>query len=123
MLTHDTAAVVNQQQSKAAVPTCCLASRVSCVRLCVQVRQVLSYERDRVRFLLKAYLRARLDKIQRFAGVCLCAGCCCNRMRQAECCQLWQERCAVVRKGTSSRQLPCSINHVISSPPPTNQPT
>lgn len=35
---------------------------------CMQVRQVLSYERDRVRFLLKAYLRARLEKVQRFAG-------------------------------------------------------
>lgn len=33
------------------------------------VRQVLSYERDRVRYLLKAYLRARLHKIQQFAGV------------------------------------------------------
>jgi hypothetical protein len=29
---------------------------------------VLSYERDRVRFLLKAYLRARLEKVQQFAG-------------------------------------------------------
>lgn len=34
----------------------------------LQVRQVLSYERDRIRFLLKAYLRARLEKVQRFAG-------------------------------------------------------
>lgn len=32
------------------------------------VRQVLSYERDRVRFLLKAYLRARLEKIEQSAG-------------------------------------------------------
>ncbi|KAF6254114.1 hypothetical protein COO60DRAFT_1703476 [Scenedesmus sp. NREL 46B-D3] len=32
------------------------------------VRQVLSYERDRVRFLLKAYLRARLEKIEQYAG-------------------------------------------------------
>lgn len=38
----------------------------------LQVRQVLSYERDRVRFLLKAYLRARLEKVQRFAGRWLC---------------------------------------------------
>jgi hypothetical protein len=36
--------------------------------LLLQVRQVLSYERDRIRFLLKAYLRARLEKVQRFAG-------------------------------------------------------
>lgn len=40
----------------------------------MQVRQVLSYERDRVRFLLKAYLRARLEKVQRFAGKCQHAG-------------------------------------------------
>eukprot|EP00878_Enallax_costatus_P020524 GHUV01021701.1.p1 GENE.GHUV01021701.1~~GHUV01021701.1.p1 ORF type:complete len:129 (+),score=17.89 GHUV01021701.1:176-562(+) len=33
------------------------------------VRQVLSYERDRVRYLLKSYLRARLQKIQQYAGV------------------------------------------------------
>lgn len=32
------------------------------------VRQVLSYEQDRVRFLLKAYLRARLEKIEQSAG-------------------------------------------------------
>lgn len=32
------------------------------------VRQVLAYERDRVRYLLKSYLRARLFKIQQFAG-------------------------------------------------------
>lgn len=35
------------------------------------VRQLLSYERDRVRYLLKAYLRARLEKVQRFAGTVL----------------------------------------------------
>lgn len=29
---------------------------------------MLGYERDRVRFLLKAYLRARLEKVQRLAG-------------------------------------------------------
>lgn len=38
-----------------------------------QVRQLLSYERDRVRYLLKAYLRARLEKVQRFAGKCCTA--------------------------------------------------
>lgn len=32
------------------------------------VRQVLSYERDRVRYLLKSYLRARIQKIEQFAG-------------------------------------------------------
>jgi hypothetical protein len=32
------------------------------------VRQVLSYERDRVHFLLKSYLRARLEKIEQSAG-------------------------------------------------------
>lgn len=35
------------------------------------VRQVLAYERDRVRYLLKSYLRARLDKIQEYAGMLL----------------------------------------------------
>lgn len=35
------------------------------------VRQVLSYERDRVRFLLKAYLRARLEKVEAYAGALL----------------------------------------------------
>jgi hypothetical protein len=41
---------------------------VCAIFACLQVRQVLGYERDRVRFLLKAYLRARLEKVQHFAG-------------------------------------------------------
>jgi len=32
------------------------------------VHQLLDHERDRVRFLLKAYLRTRLHKIEQFAG-------------------------------------------------------
>jgi hypothetical protein len=49
------------------------------------VRQVLSYERDRVRFLLKAYLRARLEKIEQFAGESYStttAGCECQRKQR-----------------------------------------
>jgi hypothetical protein len=33
------------------------------------VHQLLDHERDRVRFLLKAYLRTRLHKIEQFAGI------------------------------------------------------
>lgn len=48
----------------------CLHAKNQPAPLLLQVRQVLSYERDRIRFLLKAYLRARLEKVQRFAGMC-----------------------------------------------------
>ena len=42
---------------------------------------MLSYERDRVRFLLKAYLRARLEKVQRFAGGCRSGGRSCAHLQ------------------------------------------
>jgi hypothetical protein len=73
-VTHYVSAVAN-------LPVVCAALCLNCVPLqeveldgmegqrdWELVRQVLSYEQDRVRFLLKAYLRARLEKIEQFAG-------------------------------------------------------
>eukprot|EP00879_Flechtneria_rotunda_P033135 GHRR01036671.1.p2 GENE.GHRR01036671.1~~GHRR01036671.1.p2 ORF type:complete len:106 (+),score=15.81 GHRR01036671.1:1075-1392(+) len=48
------------------------------------VRQILSHERDRVRYLLKAYLRARLDKIEKYAGAILDSADLRDRLSQQE---------------------------------------